>query len=78
MITSDGYGGSKDPESKILESTDNAVLVLLAKMSVKGMTEVHTPKINSGLFGVPWEKTEKIILQQLKGFPNINWTVWSL
>lgn len=76
-MTSDGYGSQRDPEDKILLNTENAVESLLCQMSIKGLTEVHSPKVNSGLFGVPWEKTEKIITEQLERFSGVNWTVWT-
>ncbi len=34
----------------------------------------HLPKINSGLFKVPWEETEKILLE----FPEVKWNVYYL
>lgn len=78
LMTSEGYGSQKDPECKVLESTNSAVELLLVNMCAEGLNEVHSPRINSGLFGVPWEKTEKIIVNQLEKFPSIDWTVWSL
>jgi predicted NUDIX family NTP pyrophosphohydrolase len=35
--------------------------------------EIHMPKINSGLFKVPWEQTETV----LKQFPEITFYVYS-
>lgn len=58
MFTSDGYGENVDSEESILFNTELAIKSLLSKSS---NMEIHMPKINSGLFNVPWEKTEEIL-----------------
>jgi len=55
LFVSSGYGKSKSNEEDILKFTGSAVSQLLNDPVIN---EVWIPKINSGLFGVDWEKTE--------------------
>lgn len=71
LFTSKDYGQFVDPPEKILRNTQTAMNQLLA-MLPDGFP-IHLPKINSGLFRVPWQKTLKI-LKKLDG----NFTVWYL
>lgn len=57
LFTSFDYGKNKDSVSVILNNTESA-LKMMSRTSIK---ELHMPKINSGLFGVPWEETEAIL-----------------
>jgi ADP-ribose 1''-phosphate phosphatase len=75
LFTSYDYGNKKDPEEKILRNTEKSVQGLLQLL--KDGVHVHTPKINSGRFAVPWEKTEAVIERVLKP-RNVKWTVWEL
>ena len=59
LITSFNYGEHRDFVSTILENTQAAIDDLLIQND--GRQELHTCKINAGLFGVPWEKTLKIL-----------------
>jgi len=76
LFTSAGYGSEKDSEKRILLNTQAAIECLLGTLPED--VEIHSPKINSGLFGVPWEKTERIIEQALVHYPEITWVVWEL
>lgn len=76
LFTSYGYGTRKDSERLILRRTEAAVNCLLSTLP-KGV-EVHSPKMNAGLFRVPWEKTESIINNCLKKYPDVKWVVWEL
>lgn len=78
LITSDGYGNKRDSEKEILINTESAINSMLLAVNDLEINEIHSPKINSGLFGVPWNKTEAVIQSQLNLFPKINWTVWTL
>lgn len=71
LFTSRGLGVDKDSEEEILASTESALRHLLSIVGKK--VPINMPKINAGLFGVPWEKTEAI-LQKLEG----NFVVWYL
>jgi len=73
LFTSNNYGPHKDPEKKILKNTDKAIENLFAFL--KDGAEIHSPKINSGKFSVPWEKTAEIIENHLNR-RDIKWTVW--
>lgn len=81
LFTSRKYGKWKDSEQQILESTRLAVddlLKQLEKFPPRFQTiEIHSPKINSGLFEVDWRKTKKIIETALEGKP-YKWIVWEL
>jgi ADP-ribose 1''-phosphate phosphatase len=58
LFTSKDYGQNKDSVDQILKNTEKAIKDLLLSSEVN---EFHLPKINSGLFGVPWEKTEEVL-----------------
>lgn len=76
MITSVDYGANRDSEETILDQTRRAIISLELDLQAfdRGLRaggystheEVYLPRINSGMFGVPWEKTEAI-LQELVG-----------
>lgn len=57
LFTSEDYGPNVDPSHLILHNTELAMKDLLSKTTMK----LAMPKINSGLFNVPWEDTEKIL-----------------
>lgn len=65
LFVSVGYGWAKDPQDDILISTQNA-LIHLADQIRPMRLKVNMPKINSGLFAVPWEKTEDLIKMYLE------------
>jgi ADP-ribose 1''-phosphate phosphatase len=63
LFTSRGYGRRKDPPDVIMQNTAEAMAQLLSLIDDKA--EVRTLrmcKINSGRFGVPWEKTVTALL----------------
>lgn len=60
----------KQRPDRIVEYTESAIRDLatqLASMNVErdadGLPVVHMPRINSGLFRVPWEHSEEVLLQ---------------
>lgn len=67
------------PKDRIVQYTEHAIIELLKSCSTKKIV-IHSPKINAGIFGVPWEKTEEAILKAIAMFPDkeIEWTVWEL
>lgn len=75
LITSGDYGPRHDGPDAILEATDVA---LREAMRIIGRGEIHMPKINSGLFEVPWEKTAAVIENVMLSFPHIKVIVWEL
>jgi ADP-ribose 1''-phosphate phosphatase len=84
LITSANYGQLRDSQEVILKNTRAALLDILGatnKLScwIGEDQEIHSCKFNAGLFGVPWEETEKILLDVMKqiGY-NKDWTVWEL
>lgn len=81
LITSDYYGNKKDKPQEIITATR------LALADWEDLTEsmfdktdeitIVSPKINSGLFGVPWPATEFLIMEFIgKSGKNIKWTVF--
>lgn len=78
LLTSKGYGKNKDDVETIKIQTTTAVLDLFREIDLGYLVEVHSPKINAGLFGVPWEDTERILLNLLSRFSNIKWYVYEL
>lgn len=66
-FTSDGFGREVLPPSEILKYTELALKDLEVQVqtmdieTVDGKPVINLPKINSGLFGVPWEDTEAIL-----------------
>jgi ADP-ribose 1''-phosphate phosphatase len=81
LVTSNGYGKFKDSKELILRYTYSALSEFLNyKREEENLDRpIHSNKFNSGLFGVPWKETEKILLEVMKetGY-NKTWTVWSL
>jgi ADP-ribose 1''-phosphate phosphatase len=71
LFTSDGYADTLDPEYMILHNTESAVKQLF---ELSGGVNIHMPKINAGLFKVPWEKTEAIINKYVPSYQNV--TIW--
>lgn len=58
LFTSRDYGARVDSQKSILTNTRSAVEALVAQSA--GLT-IAMPKINSGLFNVPWKDTEAIL-----------------
>jgi ADP-ribose 1''-phosphate phosphatase len=75
LVTSRGYGRRADPPYDIIRNTGFAIKMLMPILGE--FTEIHSPRINSGLFRVPWAYTESLIWRAIKGKP-VNWTVWGL
>ena len=79
LFTSQGYGSLVDSEKMIVDATAKALAHLsINVLMVNDKVEIHSPKVNSGLFGVSWTKTESKIKDFLSKHPNITWTVWTL
>lgn len=78
LFTSRSYGKNKDNVDQITSATDRAIRHMFNFLPYLGIKEIHSPKINAGLFAVPWDKTESIINKHLALNPEITWTVWEL
>lgn len=61
LLTSRGFGSTLDTEDEILVNTVLALWNLCSNLQSKNINTVYSNKFNSGLFKVPWEKTEAII-----------------
>jgi ADP-ribose 1''-phosphate phosphatase len=77
LVTSIDYGSNKDSKDKILASTRRALDNFFWINNCIFEGELHSCKFNSGLFGVPWEDTEKILIEVMDKYSYTkNWTVW--
>lgn len=64
LFTSRGYGREADPKEEILQHTKTAIDDLIHQVNIDPRIEskiIHLPKINAGLFRVPWDQTEQIL-----------------
>jgi ADP-ribose 1''-phosphate phosphatase len=62
IFTSEGYGANKDSVSDILEATKTSMAKLLDAVYKDGeILEMYMCRINSGAFGVPWERTKRVL-----------------
>lgn len=84
LFTSRRYGIFKDNTHTILENTAKAVVDLITQLNNQAKTNVyefHLPKINSGLFAVPWPETERLLKQLDDAATNqgykITWNVYT-
>lgn len=79
LFTSKHYGSRKGTPESILAETESALEYLFEEIIFRGLPrEIYSNQFNSGLFNVPWEKTEEILVKMLKEFPSFNWTVCKL
>jgi ADP-ribose 1''-phosphate phosphatase len=75
LFTSIQESQNKDSEEDILISTTLAVDDFLLQNDINfDMKSIYSVKINSGHFGVPWEKTAKII-EVLSNRYDVEWNV---
>lgn len=67
LFTSLGFGSRRDPPGKISSNTQDALNYLISSIppiTLKTL-QFRMPRINSGLFNVPWSITEDIIYKTL-------------
>lgn len=77
LVTSIDYGDKKDSKDEILANTRRALDNFIWVNGGLFTGELHSCKFNSGLFGVPWEETEKVLIAVLDKYGYTNpWTVW--
>ncbi|CAP71044.1 uncharacterized protein PODANS_6_4140 [Podospora anserina S mat+] len=80
LFTSKNVGAKRDPPDEILKHTESAMLNFLSKLNDVKFNQEDCPfipqvrmcKINSGLFGVPWERTSGL----LDGMPLSRFQTW--
>lgn len=78
LITSIGYGRYKGDAKSILLYTYISIINMLQSLKEDNVY-IKSPKINSGLFSIPWKFTEKIIIRACqKTDKNVEWQVWCL
>ena len=80
LYTSNRYGSRRDPVEQILDNTRMALVGLCEEDCLVDCPEeniIASPKINSGLFGVPWERTEELI-KAFVTLMGVTWHVWEL
>jgi ADP-ribose 1''-phosphate phosphatase len=83
LFTSEGFGKQVDKNKVILENTLKALVNFCEQLTENqlflGMNDVvYSNRFNSGLFGVPWELTEKALKHVLAQYPRIVWIVRDL
>jgi ADP-ribose 1''-phosphate phosphatase len=63
LVTSKGFGQNIDNEDKILENTYSSLKDMFEQLNEMPLERklIVSSKFNSGLFNVPWHKTESII-----------------
>lgn len=77
LVTSAGYGEKRDTPEKIVQNTIEAIPDML-KALPDGM-EIHSPKINAGLFAVSFDQTAAAIDACLRAHHKpVKWVVWEL
>jgi ADP-ribose 1''-phosphate phosphatase len=79
VFTSVKYGKGKDKPGVIVRNTAKSMPMLLELISQVNdqVTGIRMCKINSGKFGVPWEKTEEVLKNiELKPYWCNNIEVW--
>lgn len=76
LITSSGFGGTVDDQDTILVNTTLALNMFCSNEHWRhyGKRTIYSNKFNSGLFGVPWKETEKILKVLVKRY-DLNWVV---
>jgi ADP-ribose 1''-phosphate phosphatase len=79
LFTSDNYGHAKDSPAEIILNTSLAINHFLVNEIVYGSENiplnVFSPRINAGLFEVPWQQSERVINKSKSLFPTVTWTV---
>ena len=76
LITSSGYGRSRETQEVILGNTLLALKDIFSTYEIKKNETLHSNKFNSGLFGVAWNHTETILKGVLIDQPDLTWVVW--
>lgn len=63
LITSKGYGHNVDAEDIIIQNTSSALEDMFNQLNEMPLERkfIFSNKFNSGLFNVPWHKTESIV-----------------
>ncbi len=79
LVTSSNYGDKVDTEDQIIAQTYLALNDLFSEIrwTEYPITAIYSNKFNSGLFGVPWEKTEKALQYFVEKY-NVKWVVCEL
>ena len=79
VFTSAKYGKGKDKPDQIIKNTAKSMPMLLELISQVDaeVTCIRMCKINSGKFGVPWEKTEEVLKHiELKPYWRTKIEIW--
>ncbi len=75
LVTSSNYGENVDSPDEILVNTTIALYEALKYINRD--TIIYSNKFNSGLFNIPWDRTEAIIKVFVKQY-DLNWIVCEL
>jgi hypothetical protein len=74
LYTSTGYGVMRDPAGRILINTFRSLAMSMDWFD--SGVRIHSPKINAGLFGVPWERTA-ILIDAFVEVTGVKWVVYT-
>lgn len=79
LITSEFYGKRVAPAGDILAATKTSLEAAFKspKRNEHSKLQFHSPRINAGLFRVPWELTLGVLFQLVTQY-DVDWTVWTL
>ena len=78
LFTSWNYGKFVDHPDAIVTYTQHALKKFLRQTQAMPNFKIYSNKFNSGLFHVPWEKTEELIKTELLKYPSVVWTICDL
>lgn len=79
LFTSRGFGKQKGTIREILESTRRSLVHLFDQEFSNDIIKIRAPRINAGLFCVPWENTKSIIMEVIsKQQKEVEWTTFIL
>lgn len=74
------YPGPQNDTKAVVAATSSAVSKLIKRANFKDAWpypySFHSPRINAGLFAVPWEQTEAAIQKEIEDTP-FDWYVWT-
>lgn len=73
LFTSKGFKEKVSTPAEIVQSTKESLEKLLKVLPRNA--KVYSNKFNSGLFNVPWQMTEAVLMEELKSRPDVDWVI---
>lgn len=80
LCTSRGFGSEVDSEESILKNTILAIQDMFDQLEKMYLPRkvICSNKFNSGIFNVPWEKTEAIIAKFMEKYTDYKWVIFEI